>query len=986
MVSIISTDESLKGPRASSASPYESEVNISMISINENDAEVSLWIDEKEHQHEKRDALNHTVAQLTDGRYSPIASTLNTSWDDVSVTQQKYYQRKVKEVFQAALSVVVPGQEQQLWNCVREETELGNVSGEPSAKRKRMDTGLVDTLISAHNDAENWQTKRQILSLFVNDFSKTELQQMIQGLSKWRIDQARRHAIDVGEGQPLSDKPIFRTRLDPVKTDHFIDYISRPCFLQDVAYGTRKLKLDSGGHAVIPAVIRTLIPSRIIAQYQAYCEEIGFHLASERTLFRILEVCSASMQKSLHGMDYIITENVQAFESLDDIASTLRTTQGVSSNWEKETKQQLLDAKRYLKADFRLHVSRDERCADHCTVYALSSTTDLSINGMCSHVHDIRCDACRGIETVIKAIGTKLDGASSPNDDIVTSQKLQFEHSKAKEAIDAWKAHNLRAVNQDLAKQDVLRKLNGNDCLIVMDWAMKFLPLRYREQMRDFSGKRGKSWHVSCVIEKQEEAFSVQCFVHLFELCKQDWFAVASIIESLLEILKREQPFISEVYLRSDNGACYHNAPLLFALPAIGLRTGIHIPRYDFSETQAGKDICDRTIAPMKAHIRRYVNEKHDVLTAADMKEALESHGGIRGCRAAVAAVNLANETGGTNKLKGISKLNNFEFTEAGIRVWCAYQVGPGRLVSYEGMILQGKTGMTLLQQFGPIPQTRSVVAKPHCEPRASKNQVFYCDTPGCVLTFGSENDAQAHMDTGEHTLVLERESAYDSVRRKWAQHVTEVVSRTVEPSTSTLLPGVYPSSCDDDAVPLQGWALKGQKTATKTSENVKAFLIAKFNEGLRSGQKANPADVSKEMQEARDSKGLPRFSSEEWKTTRQISSFFSRQKSSDKVAVAVDDDEILDDDDFRSLEDHCVAKNLREEVYDTVDIQHPLSFEGRNICLMAKDKKLKKLKVSELKDICAKFVLPTEGNQQRKITFIDAIEDLVNCCSCSSV
>ena len=192
LVSMISTDESPKGPSTSSASQYESEVDISMISINEeDDAEVSLWIDEKEHQHQKRDALNHTVPQLTEGRYSPIASTLNTSWDNVSVTQQKYYQRKMKEVFQAALSIVVPGQEQQLWNCVREETELGNVSEEPSAKRKRMDTGLVETLISAHNDAENWQTKRQILSLFVNDFSKTELQQMIPDLSKWRIDQAR---------------------------------------------------------------------------------------------------------------------------------------------------------------------------------------------------------------------------------------------------------------------------------------------------------------------------------------------------------------------------------------------------------------------------------------------------------------------------------------------------------------------------------------------------------------------------------------------------------------------------------------------------------------------------------------------------------------------------------------------------------------------------------------------------------------------------
>ena len=158
---------------------------------------------------------------------------------------------------------------------------------------------------------------------------------MIPGLTKWRVDQARCHATDVGEGQPLLDKPIFHIRLDRVKTDHFIDYISRPCFLQDVEYGTRKRKLDSGGHAVIPAAIRTLIPLRIFAQYQAYCREIGFD--PDLTLFRILEVCSASMQKSLHGLDYITTDGVQAFETLEDIISTLKAANAVTSNWEKET-------------------------------------------------------------------------------------------------------------------------------------------------------------------------------------------------------------------------------------------------------------------------------------------------------------------------------------------------------------------------------------------------------------------------------------------------------------------------------------------------------------------------------------------------------------------------------------------------------------------------------------------------------------------------
>ena len=41
----------------------------------------------------------------------------------------------------------------------------------------------------------------------------------------------------------------------------------------------------------------------------------------------------------------------------------------------------------------------------------------------------------------------------------------------------------------------------------------------------------------------------------------------------------------------------------------------------------------------MRAHIKRWVNEKYDVTTAENMKEALESHGGLKGCRVAVVQV-----------------------------------------------------------------------------------------------------------------------------------------------------------------------------------------------------------------------------------------------------------------------------------------------------------------------------------------------------------
>ena len=55
-----------------------------------------------------RQTLNDTVTTLTDGRGSPLLSTLSTEWDDISSTQQKYYTREAREIFAATLSVV-PG-------------------------------------------------------------------------------------------------------------------------------------------------------------------------------------------------------------------------------------------------------------------------------------------------------------------------------------------------------------------------------------------------------------------------------------------------------------------------------------------------------------------------------------------------------------------------------------------------------------------------------------------------------------------------------------------------------------------------------------------------------------------------------------------------------------------------------------------------------------------------------------------------------------
>ena len=556
------------------------------------EAEISIWSDENEEQHKKRQLLNNAIDNLSGGRVSPILSPLNTSWDDISSTQQKYYLRKAKETICAALAVLSPGQEEELWSAVRQEKSV-QTSSSAATRRKSFEpsSGLIDVLIKSYNQAESCQTKRQILSLFANNFRQPELMKMIPTLSKWRIDEARQHATKVGEGQPVIKDLIFRSRISSAQIDHFVYCITRPDMLQDVAFGTKVLRLDTGESIIIPAVVRIMIPSRIIDQYSAYCKERDFEPAEQQSLFRIIGVCGVSMQKSLKGLDNTTAEGTEATDTTIEVCKML-SDHGSDATWLKSSEQNIKEAKRYLKTEFKSHISREEtcadHCADHCTTHALSDPSDTNVKGTCQHEHDIDCEKCKSLEKVFKEIEFEINRVKISEEQ---RWQLSHEYKLCMTSIQDWKTHLLRTVNQEEGKQYALQQLDLKSCLVVMDWAMKYLPQHYRERMSDFFGKRGRSWHVSAVITKQAEEFQVECFLHLFDNCTHNSFAVSSIIEHLLKTIKKESPHIENAYRRSDNAGCYHSGSLLLSLPFIGQQTGIRVLRYDCSEPQSGKDI-----------------------------------------------------------------------------------------------------------------------------------------------------------------------------------------------------------------------------------------------------------------------------------------------------------------------------------------------------------------------------------------------------------
>lgn len=233
-------------------------------------------------------------------------------------------------------------------------------------------------------------------------------------------------------------------------------------------------------------------------------------------------------------------------------------------------------------------------------------------------------------------------------------------------------------MNQDAARTDVINCLNSSNVLLVQDWAMKFLPRQYRESQSEWFAKKGFSWHITVAIRKKENEIETQAFVHVVEQCNQDSPCVVMLMEHVLATLKKENPEINHAFYRQDNAGCYHAASTILACKDISKRTGVCVQRLDFSDPQGGKGPCDRFAATMKNHVGAFVNEGNDVSTTTQFQEALTSHGGVPGARVTMIQGSFPDKL--TVKWPGISKLNNFEFHDEGVRAWKAYGVGDGRL------------------------------------------------------------------------------------------------------------------------------------------------------------------------------------------------------------------------------------------------------------------------------------------------------------------
>lgn len=942
----------------------------------------SLYTDPKAEVLETNvEILNDAMTKVSQGKFSPLPPPFRKEWEKASGAEKKKYLESAEASCRIVCNVIAPKDGENLYEALITRANMQQTSKD------------MLSLIAAYKKAPTKRLKTQILSIYVMNYTNEELKKLhapFEKLSDHKVKKARKQARVNGPGVQPEKETQHRVRIDMVKLDHFLSFVDRPYFYQDVAYGERTLKLESGERLTMPNIIRIVTRSTMISQYLSFSKEEGFEPLGRTTMYKVLKVREASERKSLQGLDNTSADGAEGFHRITQVVEDLQQQFGVSKDWCFDTKNSLTKAKCYLQTEFRVHCRQEEStCADHCRKFALSDPDDDDFKQKCLHRHTLKCNNCEELKTVLASIKQKLDELSSLMYNKEHYDDLLYDFEKSFKSIMEWKCHILRTENQEIAKQSLIQDLKEDSVFIVVDWAMKLLQRRYREKQSEWFAKRGMNWHVSTVLCRDEKGnIYISYYNHLFNSCSQDWFSVLSVLENVLTTIQSINPKVKKAYLRSDEAGCYHNSELIVGAKEIGKRVGLSVQRYDFSEPQAGKDVCDRILCPLKSAIRRYCNEGHDILTANDMRTALQQRPVI----GSTAAVCQVNETKNSivKKIPKFSAFHDFEYEASGLRVWKAFQVGTGKLIPWKDICItqQGATQLVVDEDnFEFTPKTivdeslQDKGAKANGTSDEDEEGMFECPDPGCEKALNTVDDVDVHMCIGHHSTNI-----YDMLKRDWVEKFSFL---TLDECDNDASKSDTPDKRSTLSDLNQGWALhKPKGGGSRFSDKVRQYLTSKFDIGQITGRKEDPDKVANDMRIARAENGERMFCREEWLTKSQIQGFFSRLSKKRKTSTLpntekeTEDEDSTDEDDFD--EDEIDHMNTVHAVINEIGLCHPIVYDVYDLCDYAKHNKLNAFTVPMLKEICKFFEVPFKS-RDNKAALMSKVKEMISECSCSS-
>jgi hypothetical protein len=262
--------------------------------------------------HDDQEMLKNLLKELKFSNEIPTT----VSYSCRSPKSKQNFCRSSKNILQFILEILAPNDFEEIWDdIVASSYDLLN---ESNFKMDNDFQTVMRGLAEAYENCEDWNSRRQILSIFAKEVPLSSIRRFIPDLSSWSFTRAREHADFGGKGTTVDTAREPTIRYDDEQIAHFVEFITSPHISTDLPFGQKILKLSTGEQIEIPNVIPNMIPTKIIDQYLCYSAEMspGFQVLGKSSLFSILTECSASTRKSLQGLDYFSADGSSSFDTL----------------------------------------------------------------------------------------------------------------------------------------------------------------------------------------------------------------------------------------------------------------------------------------------------------------------------------------------------------------------------------------------------------------------------------------------------------------------------------------------------------------------------------------------------------------------------------------------------------------------------------------------------------------------------------------------
>ena len=123
----------------------------------------------------------------------------------------------------------------------------------PGSEEASFTSPVVTDAVGRYNEAmdtiASLTTQEQVEREPLKYQLKTPFQNLLRDGEQLKVKKAEEDCLHVcnviapGNGEELFERPV---RLDMENVDHFVEFIDRPYFYQDVSYGNKVLTLDNG--------------------------------------------------------------------------------------------------------------------------------------------------------------------------------------------------------------------------------------------------------------------------------------------------------------------------------------------------------------------------------------------------------------------------------------------------------------------------------------------------------------------------------------------------------------------------------------------------------------------------------------------------------------------------------------------------------------------------------------------------------------------